>query len=50
MKQLLKCEITIRTADAKSQTVYGLFKSSFDAYIATLNTINQLCYVKVRVL
>lgn len=48
--KLLKCEITIRTADAKSKTVYGLFRSSFDAYISASNSVNQLCYVKVRVL
>lgn len=50
MKQLLKCEITIRTAD-KNWLVYGLFRSSFDAYLEALNAHgNKLCYVKVRVL
>jgi len=50
MKPLLKCEITIKTDDRKSKTVYGLFYSTFDAYMATLNAVNQLCYVKVKVL
>jgi len=50
MKPLLKCEITVRTADQKNRTVYGLFRSTFDAYMATLNAVNQLCYVKVKVL
>lgn len=48
--KLLKCEITVRTADKKNRTVCGLFRSRFDAYIATLTAVNQLCYVKVKVL
>lgn len=48
--KLIKCEITIRTTDNKNSTVYGLFRSTFDAYIATLTSVNQLCYVKVKVM
>jgi len=50
MKPLLKCEINIRTADQKNRTVYGLFRSTFDAYMHTLTSVNKLCYVKVMVL
>ncbi len=50
IKPLLKCEITVRTADQKNLTVYGLFRSTFDAYMQTLNSVNQLCYVKVQVM
>lgn len=48
--KLLKCKKTFRTFDKKNRTVYGLFGSTFDAYMQTLNSVNQLCYVKVKAL
>lgn len=48
--KLLKCEITVRTVDQKNRAVYGLFYSTFDAYMQTLNSVNQLRYVKVKAL
>lgn len=42
-------EITFRTAGSGDKIIYGLFRSSFDAHMATLIAVNQLCYVKVKV-
>jgi hypothetical protein len=50
MKPLIKCEINIRTADKKNMIVYGIYRSTADAVIDTLRSVNQLCYVKVKVL
>lgn len=50
MKRLHKFKIIFRTAGQENKTVYGLFRSSFDAYLSTLNYVGQLCYVKVMVL
>lgn len=43
-------EITFRTVGSKNKIVHGLFQSSFDAHMATLTAIGELCYVKVKVL
>jgi len=43
-------EITFRTAGSKNKIVHGLFRSSFDAHMATLTAIGELCYVKALVL
>lgn len=50
IKALLKCEITVKTAEGKHKPIHGLFRSTSDALLATLARMNELCCVSVRVL